>query len=221
MLVLAAIVITGMSGATLDFAILFDRIDELRKGDNVYFDTTRIGIVKDVEYTDIGDYRVRVVVENQYGSLPKYSGTYYIDTDPENFDRKALIIIDLQNHGQVIKQNAVVNGVSKYAALYDRITQKFRKNLRVMESEITELFRDLRSLSEDEQIKQLENQLEKILKDVEKLSSQMKHKLETEILPRIKEQLQDLKSRLKQNGREEKLNDAQEKFDAVSDKIYI
>jgi ABC-type transporter Mla subunit MlaD len=221
MLALAVIVITGMSGPTLDFAIRFDQIDGLRKGDSVYFKTTRIGIVKDVEYTDAGNYHVRVAVENQYASLPKYSSTYYIDTDPKNFERKALRIIDLQNEGRVVKQNSVIKGMSKYAALYDQITQKFRKNLKVMESEITELFRDLQGLSEDEQIKQLESQLEKILKDVEKLSSQMRHKLETEILPRIKEQLNDLKSRLKKNGREEKLDNAEEKFEEVSEKMYI
>lgn len=221
MLVLAALVMTGMGGTTLEFTIRFDQIDGLRKSDAVYFDTTRIGFVKDVAYTDKGDYRVGLVVENQYAHLPKYSSTYYIDTDPENYERQALKIIDLQNGGRVVTPNAVIKGISKYAALYDQITRKFRKNLKVMESEITELFRDLRSLSEDEQIKQLESQLEKILNDFENLSSQMKHKLETEILPRIKDQLEDLKSRLKKNGREEKLNDAEEKMDQITSKFYI
>ncbi len=221
MLILAALVITGMKATSLDFAIQFEAIDGLRKSDTVYFDTTRVGAVKDIEYTDAGNFRVHVVVENQYASLPKYSSTYFIDTDPENYQRKAIRIIQLRSSGKIIKQNAVIEGQSKYAAIYDQITQKFRKNMRVLESEITELFRDLQSLSDDEQIKQLEDQLEKILDEVENLSSQMKKKLETEILPHIQEQLEDLKSRLKKNGREEKLNDVEEKFDAVSEKIYI
>jgi len=221
MLALIFIVITGMKATSLDFSIRFDTIDGLRKNDTVYYDTTRVGKVKDIEYTDTGEFRVYVVVENQYASLPKYSSTYFIDTDPENYQRKAIQIVQLHDGGQKIKQNALIDGQSKYAAIYDQITQKFRKNLQVMESEITELFSDLQSLSEDEQIKQLENQLEKILRDVKKLSSQMRHKLETEILPRIQQQLKDLKSRLKKNGREEKLNDAEKKYDRVSEIINV
>lgn len=220
-MVLTTVVIVGMSGNTLDFTIQFDQIDGLRNSDAVYFDKTRIGIVRNIAYTDQGDYRVDVAVEFQFASRPKYSSTYYIDADPENKERQAIRIVDLQNGGQVVKPNAVINGMSRYAALFDRITQKFRKNLRVMESEISDLFKDLQSLSEDEQIKQLENQLEKILKDIENLNSEMKHKLETEILPRIKDQLQELKNRLKKNGREEKLDDANEKLDKITAKFYI
>jgi len=220
-LVFITLVLAGYSDGTLNFTVQFDQIEGLRKNNLVYFDTTRIGIVADVEYTESGNYMVQVAVDKQYANLPKDNATFYIDIDPEKAAHKALFIVHLLDSGRIIKQNTVIKGQSKYAAIYDQITQKFRKNLRVMESEITELFRDLQSLSEDEQIKQLENQLEKILKDVEKLSSQMKSKLETEILPHIKEQLQDLKNRLKKNGREEKLNDAEEKFDAVSEKIYI
>ncbi len=220
-LVLCTLVIAGYSGSTLNFTVQFNEIVDLRKSNPVYFETIRIGIVNAIEYTDTGDYRVQVAVENQYASLPKDSSTYYIDTDPENYAQKALRIIQVHEGGQVLKQNALVNGQSKYAVIYDQITNKFRKNLRVMESEITELFRDLQSLSEEEQIKQLENQLEKILDDIENLSTQVKKKLETEILPRIKEQLDDLKGRLKQNGREEKLNDAEEKLDKINAKFYI
>ncbi len=220
-LVLCTLVIAGYGGSTLNFTVQFNEIVDLRKSNPVYFDTIRIGIVNAIEYTDTGDYRVQVAVENQYASLPKDSSTYYIDTDPENYAQKALRIIQVHEGGQVLKQNALVNGQSKYAVIYDQITNKFRKNLRVMESEITELFRDLQSLSEEEQIKQLENQLEKILDDIENLSTQVKKKLETEILPRIKEQLDDLKGRLKQNGREEKLNDAEEKLDKINAKFYI
>ncbi len=221
MLVLAALVITGMKAHSLEVAIQFEEIEGLRKNDAVYFDTTRVGAVKNIEYTDAGEFLVYVVVENQYATLPKYSSTYFIDTDPDNYRRKAIRFMQLRSNGQALKQNAVINGQSKYAAIYDQITQKFRKNLQVMESEITELFRDLQSLSDDEQIKQLENQLEKILAEIENLSSQMKKKLETEILPRIKQQLEELESRLEKNEREEKLNDAEEKYDQVSEKIYI
>ena len=219
-LILTMLVLTGFSGPALEFTARFDEIEGLRKNDPVFFDTKRIGSVKNVEYTDTATYLVQIAVEEQFSCLPKDSSTYYIDTIPENYDRKAIRIVQIHNGGQALKPNAVVDGQSKYAVVFDQITNKFRKNIGVLESEIAELFKDLQKLSEDEQIKQLENQLENILDNVENLSAQMKKKLVTEILPRIKEQLENLKSRLKRSGREEKLDDAEEKFDSVSEKIY-
>jgi len=220
-LILSMLVLAGFSGHALEFTARFDEIDGLRKNNPVFFDTKRIGSVTKVEYTDTATYLVQIAVEKQFSSLPKDSSTYYIDTSPENYDRKAIRIVQIHKGGQVLKPDAVVDGQSKYAVVFDQITNKFRKNIGVLESEISELFKDLQKLSEDEQIKQLENQLENILGDVENLSTKMKKKLQTEILPRIKEQLENIKSRLERDGREEKLNDAEEKFDTVSEKFML
>ena len=166
--------------------IRFNDIEGLRKNDQVFFDQTPIGVVTDVEYTDTGNYLVKVAVDDQYSSLPKDSSTFYIDSNPENESQKAIRIIQIQDDGNIIEKNTIVEGQTKYAAIYGQIANKFRKNVRVMESEINEFFKGLQNLSEDEQIKQLERQLDKILSEIENLSAQMKHKLETEILPRIK-----------------------------------
>jgi ABC-type phosphate transport system auxiliary subunit len=162
---------------------------------------------------------VRVAVEDQYSSLPKDSSTFYIDSNPEAEGQKAIRIIQIQDDGNIIEKNAIVEGQSKYVAIYGQIANKFRKNVRVMESEINEFIKGLQNLSEDEQIEQIEKQLDKILAKIENLSVQMKHKLETEILPRIKEQLEDLKRRLEEIGKEEKLNHVEQKFETISAKL--
>jgi ABC-type phosphate transport system auxiliary subunit len=162
---------------------------------------------------------VRVAVEDQFSSLPKDSSTFYIDSNPEAEGQKAIRIIQIQDDGNIIEKNAIVEGQSKYVAIYGQIANKFRKNVRVMESEINEFIKGLQNLSEDEQIEQIEKQLDKILAKIENLSVQMKHKLETEILPRIKEQLEDLKRRLEEIGKEEKLNHVEQKFETISAKL--
>ena len=216
---ITALILTGCIETTHNFMIRFNDIEELRKNDQVFFDKTPIGVVTDVEYTDSGNYMVRVAVEDQFSSLPKDSSTFYIDSNPENESQKAVRIIQIHDDGNIIEKNAIVEGQTKYVAIYGQFANKFRQNIRVMESEINEFFKGLQNLSEDEQIKQIEKQLDKILDEIENLSVQMKHKLETEILPRIKEQLEELRRRLEQIGKEEKLKYVDQKIKTISAKL--
>ena len=216
---ITALVLIGCIGTSHNFRIRFNDIEELRKNDQVFFDQTPIGVVTDVEYTDTGNYLVKVAVEDQYSSLPKDTSTFYIDSNPENESQKAVRIIQIEDGGNAIEKNATVEGQTKYAAIYGQIANKFRKNVRLMESEINEFFKGLQNLSEDEQIKQLEKQLDKILSEIKSLSAQMKHKLETEILPRIKEQIEELRRHLEEIGKEEKLIYVDQKIETIAAKL--
>jgi exosome complex RNA-binding protein Csl4 len=218
---ITALVPVGCAGATHNFMIRFNEIEGLRKNDQVFFDETPIGVVTDVEYTDSGNYLVKVAVEDQYSSLPKDSSTFYIDLNPADESQKAVRIIQIEDYGNTIEKKAIVEGQTKYAAIYGQIANKFRKNVRVMESEINEFFKKLQNLSEDEQIKQLERQLDKILAEIENLSAQMKHKLETEILPRIKKQIEELRRRLEEIGKEEKLKYVDQKIKTISARLKV
>jgi hypothetical protein len=52
---LTSLVLAGCIGTTHNFMIRFNDIEGLRKDDQVFFDQTPIGVVKDVEYNDTGD----------------------------------------------------------------------------------------------------------------------------------------------------------------------
>ena len=78
-LAITALVLIGCIGTTYNFKIRFNDIEGLRKNDQVFFDKTPIGVVTDVEYTDTGNYLVRVAVEGQFSSLPKDSSTFRND----------------------------------------------------------------------------------------------------------------------------------------------
>ena len=216
---ITAFALFGCIGTTHNFNIRFNDIEGLRKNDQVFFDNTPIGVVTDVEYADTGNYLVRVAVEDQFASLPKDSSTFYIDSSPETEEQKAIRITQIKDGGNIIEKDAIVEGQSKYVAIYGQIANKFRKNILVMESEINEFFKRLQNLTEDEQIKQLERQLDKILGEIKNLSVQMKHKLETEILPRIKEQIEELRRRLEEIGKEEKLKYVDQKIETISAKL--
>ena len=217
--VLTALVLNGCIGSTHNFMIRFNDIEGLRKNDHVFFDQTLIGAVTKVEYTDKGNYLVKVAVENQYSSLPRDSSTFYIDSNPENESKMAIRIIQIEDDGNMIEKDAIVDGQSKYVAIYGQIANKFRKNVRAMESDINEFFKGLQNLTADKQIKQLERQLDRILSEIENLSAQMKHKLETEILPRIKEEIEEIRRSLEEIGKEEKLKYVDQKIETISAKL--
>jgi hypothetical protein len=218
-LTITTLVLIGCIGITHNFMIRFDDIQGLRENDRVFFDKTAIGEVTGIEYTDTGNYLVSVAVEDQFSSLTKDSSTFYIDSNPETEDRKAIRIIQIKDGGNIIKKDAIVEGQSKYVAIYGQITNKFRKNVHVLESEINEFFKGLQNLSESEQIKQIERQLDKILAEIENLSVEIKHKLKTEILPRIKQQIEGLRRRLEEIGKEEKLKYVDQKIETISAKL--
>jgi len=218
-LTITALVLIGCIGITHNFMIRFNDIQGLRENDRVFFDKTAIGEVTGIEYTDTGNYLVSVAVENQFSSLTKDSSTFYIDSNPETEEQKAIRIIQIKDGGNIIEKNTIVEGQSKYSAIYGQIANNFRKNIHAMESEINEFVKGLQDLSESEQIKQIERQLDKILTEIKNLSAEMKHKLETEILPRIKEQIEELRRRLKQIGKEEELKYVDQKIETISAKL--
>lgn len=205
----------GCIETTHNFKVRFNDIQGLRKNDQVYFDKTAIGKVTDIEYTDTGNYLVSVAVENQFSSLPKDTSIFYIDSNPDSESEKALRIIQFKDNGSKIEKKAIVEGQSKYAAIYGQIANTFYKNIYVMESEIDEVFKGLQSFSESEQIKRIERQLDKILVELDHMSVEMRYKFKTEILPNIYEQIEKLRRRLEEIGKEEKLKYVDQKMETI------
>ena len=212
---ITALVIIGCIETTHNFKVRFNDIQGLRKNDQVYFDKTAIGKVTDIEYTDTGSYLVSVAVEDQFSSLPKDTSTFYIDSNPDGESEKALRIIQFKDGGSKIEKKAIVEGQSKYAAIYSQIANTFSKNIYVMESEINEVFKGFQSLSESEQIKQIERQLDKILAELDNLSVEMRYRFKTDILPTINEQIEKLRRRLEELGKEEKLKYVDQKIETI------
>lgn len=212
---IAALILIGCN-ATHNFHVQFNDIHGLKKGDQIFFNETPVGTVVDVEYTDQGDYLVGVAVDKEFAELPKDSSTFYIDSAPDTASQKAVRIIQIQDGGNQIERNAVVQGQSKYAAVYGRIASKLQNNVRLLESEINEFFEGLKNISIDEQIEQIERQLDRILADMADASAEMKYRLEKEILPRIREKIEELRRRLEQLGKEEKLEYVDQKIRTIS-----
>jgi ABC-type transporter Mla subunit MlaD len=218
---LTALIIIGCGNTTHDFKIRFSDIQGLRKGDHVLFEDTVIGDVKDVVYTDSGEYLASVSVKKQFTSRATDASRFYIDSESESGDRKAIRVIQIKEGGNVIEEGAIVEGQSKYAVMYEQFADQFRKNIDMLESELNEFLKGLKDLSENEQIKQIEMQLDRILAELGNLSLEMKNKLQTEILPLIREQIEELRRRLEKTGQEGKLKYVDQKIEMISAKLKV
>mgnify|MGYP006300959075 CR=1 FL=1 len=132
---------------------------------------------------------------------------------------KVVRVIQTAENGNRIADGAVVEGRTKYAALYGHLAGRFRENLGVIESELNAFFQELKTYSENEQIKELEKKLGEIIADLGDMSAEMKHKLETEILPFIKRQIEELRRRLEKTGEEDKLRYVDQKIELISARL--
>ena len=104
---ITALILIGCVGTTQNFKIRFNDIQGLRKNDRVFYDNTAIGEVTGVEYAVTGNYLVSVAIEDQFSSLTKDSSTFYIDSNPETEDRKAIRIIQIKDGGNIYPRNAL------------------------------------------------------------------------------------------------------------------
>jgi hypothetical protein len=215
-LLLGALVLSGCGSDMLDFKIRYQEIFGLRKDDRVLFEERHIGNVKDVTYTNQGDYLVDVSISKEFSNEITEHSRFYISLDSMNRERQAIHTILIKDGGTPIQKNAIVVGTSKYAVLFDQFGGGLRDNLRRFESELNAIIDSFRHLSESEQIKRLENELDRFLADLQYLSEEIKHKLKTEILPRIKDTIEELRRRLKELGREDDLKHVDRKVEELT-----
>lgn len=213
--VFTAILFAACIDHTLEFKIRFDRVRDLHKDAPVLLDETPIGKVKEIAY-DSGDYLVGVAIEERFTAAATDASRFYIDTGSEPGGGPVVRVIQTAKNGNRIEAGAVVEGQSKYAALYGHFARRFRQNLNSIESELDAFFQELKAFSESEQIKEIEKKLNDIIADLGDMSAEMKHKLETEILPFIKQQIEELRRRLEKTGEEEKLKYVDRKIELIS-----
>ena len=218
---LAALLMVGCFSRTHDFQIRFDHVHGLRKGAAVYFDDAVVGEVREIEYTDAGIFLVSVAIREQFASAATDTSRFYIDTDPQETDRKVIRVVQLKPGGQPIAEDAVVDGQTRYAVLYEQLARQLGENIATLESGINAFLEELQSIPTDEQIKAIEQQLDAIIADLGHMSRAMQDKLKNEILPQIKKQVEELRQRLTGSGQEKELDPIEEKMRIIDEELKV
>ena len=204
-----------------DFKIRFSDVHGLHKGNSVYFEDTVIGDVQKVAYTDSGVFLVSVSIQEEFASAATDAGRFFIDSDPENSAQNVVRIVQLGKEGNPIEEDAVIEGQTKYAVLYEQFAYQLGQNLTIFEAGINEFLRELQGFSTNEQIEELKKQLDAILADVGRMTGEMKHTLETEILPLLRQKIEELRKRLEGTAQEEGLGPIDQKMDAINQELRV
>jgi ABC-type transporter Mla subunit MlaD len=216
---LAALLVVGCFDRTHDFKLRFHDVHGLKKGDPIYFDGSVIGEVQEIEYTDAGLFLVSVAIQKEFAPAATANSRFYIDADPEAGAQRVIRVVQLEPGGPPIAEDAVVEGHTKYAVLYEQFAHQLGQNIAILESGINAFLNELQGIPADEQIREIERQLDAIIADLGNMSRAMKDKLEHEILPLINEKIEDLRKRLEGSGRENALDPLEKKMHAIDERL--
>jgi hypothetical protein len=211
----------GCMDSAHDFRIRFSDVHGLHKGNSVYFEGAVIGKVQKVAYTDSGVFLVSVSIQEEFASAATDAGRFFIDGDPENSTQKVIRVVQLGKKGNPIEEDAVIEGHTRYAVLYEQFAYQLGQNLTIFEAGINEFLREFQGFSTEEQIEELEKQLDAIMADVGRMTHEMKHELETEILPLLRQKIEELRKRLEGTGQEEDLGPIDQKMDTINRELSV
>ena len=223
-IILSAILLAPIAGCmdgALDFQIQFDNVHGLKQGDPVVFEEAVIGTIEEIDYTDSGVFMVSVAIQKEFANAATDDSKFYIDFHPQDRDRKAIEVVQLEKGGNPIEENAVVEGHMKYAVLYEQFTYELGKNIAILGSGINEFFRAFQGFSDAEKIREIEKQLDAIIADLGNMSDEMKRKFEKEIIPLLKEKIEALRKSLEKIDKGEDLNRIDRKMNTITETLRV
>lgn len=102
--------IWGCSESPLTLQVSFPEVSGLKQDDLIYFEKTEIGHVKKVLYTKQGDYLVEVKIAPGFKNTVTENSRFYIARSHVKEPNMAVIVVQEQPGGVVLKNGTVVQG---------------------------------------------------------------------------------------------------------------
>ena len=195
----------GCKEGALNLKIRYDQIQGLQKGDRVIFEQNHIGSVKDVIYSKKGFYMVDIVIRENFSHAATEQSRFFIITDPQEKEKKAIEIIQTGRGGSPLKNNSIVEGTTKTSAFFDQFFDQFLEGFGDLKKEFEQFSKDLSGIPESEEFKKLEDELKRLREEMKKSGEEVKRKIQEELLPRLREEMEKLRERLRQFDREDEL----------------
>lgn len=189
----------------LNLKIKFDQIYGLQKGDRVVFEKNHIGAVTDVFYSKEGFYTVGIVIKKNFVDAATEHSQFFIISDPQDTDKKAIEIIQAQKDGSPLKNNAIIEGSTKTSAVVDQILNEMLDGIGGLKKQFEHFSEEFKSIPESEEFKTLKEELKRLGEEMGRSGEAVRKKIQQEVLPQLKEELEKLRERLRQFGREDEL----------------
>lgn len=180
----------------LNLQINFAHVSGLKEGDGVIFEQNQIGRVVGVQYEQSGSFTVDVEIKTAFAKAVTEHARFFIVVDPEDKARKAIEMSLVTTGGTPLEDGSVVQGSSRFSALFDRTWKAFENGLGDLETQFKEFSEQLRNIPETEAYRDLKKDLERLYEELKRAGESTHEKIEKELLPRLKRELEALRERL-------------------------
>jgi ABC-type transporter Mla subunit MlaD len=207
--------------ANLDIAIRFNALHGLQSADRVLVDAQPVGEVRQVTYTDRGDFLVAVRIEAAYAAKAMRESLFFIGEDPSREGRKAVEIIPPLEGGSPLAGGDVVTGMSGWAARLRRMQDQMAAAIGKLAEHYGALRDEAQNLSQSEEIRRLDQTLDRILEDLQHLGRDARETLRTEVMPWIVGTLEALHRELEALGRSDQLDPLDEKVRHIEAELKV
>ncbi len=108
--VLLISLVWGCSENSLVLQVRYSEVTGLKQDDAIYFQENLIGKVKNITYTQQGDYLVSLSIAPEFINAVTVDSRFYIDKDPIKPENKTVIIIQEKPGGKVLTKGEIVMG---------------------------------------------------------------------------------------------------------------
>lgn len=117
----------GCMDTSITFQVRFSEVSGLKQEAPVYFEKNEVGKVEKITYTQQGDYLVEISIAPGFKNAATEDSKFFIDTDPEKQQGKAVTIIQERPGGKILKQKTIVEGSIKPGFL-DEMLNGFKQS---------------------------------------------------------------------------------------------
>ncbi|MBW2246493.1 MAG: hypothetical protein JRF62_04720 [Deltaproteobacteria bacterium] len=189
----------------LNLKIRFHQVQGLKQGNRVIFGQNHIGTVKNLFQSDEEFFIVDIAIKKDFADHATEYSRFFIITDPQHKENKAVEMIQIRNGGKLLQNNATVEGSTESSVFFYQIFGGIENGLKDFEKQFEQFSKDLKSIPESQEFKKLENELQRLLEEMKRSGQSMQQKIKEELLPKLKEEMEELRKRLRELGREDEM----------------
>ncbi len=162
--ILSSLFLGGCFERSLTLEVRFSDLSGLKKNDAVFFEENEIGLVKNITYTNQGDYLVAIEITPGFKNAATEDSRFYIGNAPKEPSKKAVIVEQERPGGTLLKKGSIVQGSVK-GGYFEEIISDLKEKAGVAENELREALDELKKFL-NTKTRQFDKELEATLDDL-------------------------------------------------------
>jgi hypothetical protein len=103
---------------SLNLKIRFHQVQGLKQGNRVIFGQNHIGTVKNLLYSNEEFFIVDIAIKKDFADHATEHSRFFIITDPQHKENKAVEMIQIRDGGTLLKNNATIEGSTETSVFF-------------------------------------------------------------------------------------------------------